>query len=245
MWSIIISFILGYTFCKWLPDLKHRAFAALMAHFSKTVDPVFAKFKKEVFDDLLKEKPKRPSASTLRILEVGVGTGTNFKFYPDGCHLVVVDPNPHFERYYNTNKVKFPNIRSEEFIVTTGETMDMVPDASVDVVVMTLVMCSVKDTKKVLQQVLRVLAPGGKLYFLEHVREWDTENHGMKQRFQDLFTYLGIWPFLFDGCELNRETFKAIESAGFSQVDGKRVRFPEKHPIFQIIDSQMLGTATK
>ncbi|XP_047741457.1 thiol S-methyltransferase METTL7B [Hyalella azteca] len=206
MWSLFISFCLGFIFCKALPSLRHRAFARFMSYFYSTVDPSFVAFKKKIFGDIVKEKPRRPGSSELRILEVGVGTGTNFQFYPDGCHLVVVDPNPYFESYYNANKAKFPNIKTQEFIVAKGEDMTMVEDNSVDVVVVSLVLCSVGDCKKFLQQVLRVLVPGGKLYFMEHIREWDSDKHSMKQRFQDCLTWLQVWPALFDGCELNRET---------------------------------------
>lgn len=48
-------------------------------------------------------------------------SGTNFKFYPQGCHLVVVDPNPHFKSYYNKKRDQFPQIKSEEIIVSKGK----------------------------------------------------------------------------------------------------------------------------
>ncbi|XP_018013645.1 putative methyltransferase-like protein 7A [Hyalella azteca] len=245
MWSLIASFCLGFIFCKVLPNLRHRAFAAVMAQLSKSVDPTAEAFKKKAFDGLLKEQPRRPGATALRILEVGVGTGTNFKFYPEGSHLVVVDPNPYFESYYNANRAKFPNIKSEEFIVAKGEDMEMVEDNSVDVVVVSLVLCSVGDCKKFLQQVLRVLVPGGKLYFLEHVREWDSEKHPTKQRFQDWLTWLQVWPALFDGCELNRETLQLVKSAGFSEVDGQKMYAPIDNFIFQLVNPTIFGTATK
>lgn len=48
-------------------------------------------------------------------------SGTNFPYYPDGSHLIVVDPNPYFVDYYNDNKKNFPNIKSENIIVSTGK----------------------------------------------------------------------------------------------------------------------------
>lgn len=47
--------------------------------------------------------------------------GVNFAHYPNGSHLVVVDPNPNFKKYYEDNKKKFSDIQAEEIIVTTGE----------------------------------------------------------------------------------------------------------------------------
>jgi hypothetical protein len=52
-----------------------RAFARFMSYFYSTVDPSFVAFKKKIFGDIVKEKPRRPGSSELRILEVGVGTG--------------------------------------------------------------------------------------------------------------------------------------------------------------------------
>merc|ERR1711915_1048035 len=115
-------------------------------------------FKEEALKDLRTLKtliPELQDTGSCRILEVGVGTGTNFQFYPDGTELTVVDPNPHFKSYYNNNREKFPNIKSEEIIIGYGENMDLIPDDSVDAVVITLVLCSVQDTAKVLQHVRR------------------------------------------------------------------------------------------
>lgn len=47
-------------------------------------------------------------------------TGVNFAHFPSGSHLVVVDPNPHFQAYFDANKSKFTGIRPEKFIITTG-----------------------------------------------------------------------------------------------------------------------------
>lgn len=219
-----------------------------MHYFNATADPSFVAFKKKAFADIVKVKSKLPEMQKLgsvKILELGVGTGTNFQFYPQECHLVVVDPNPHFAKYYNENRSKFPQIKSEEIIVSTGEEMNMVADESVDVVVISLVLCSVGDTKQILKQVLRVLVPGGKFFFIEHIREWDSEKHRGRQICQDLLTMTWVWPTLFDGCELNRETLKHIEAAGFSDVKAQKLYAPIDHPLFKIVNSQLLGYATK
>jgi len=204
-------------------------------------------FKEYALRDVKNIKSKIPEhmdANTIKLLEIGVGTGTNFQWYPDGCHLTVVDPNPHFKSYYDKNRSKFPNIKSEEIIVGFGEEMDMVPDCSMDAVVITLVLCSVNDVKKVLEQAKRVLVPGGKLVFMEHVRDWDNSKT-LKQLTQDLLTITGIWPMCCDGCNLNRQTGNDINEAGFSEVQMEKKYAPINHPIFQIVNSMIVGSATK
>lgn len=94
---------------------------------------------------------------TLRLLEIGCGSGANFKFYPYGCTVVCTDPNPHFEKYLRMSMDANKHLTYEAFTVVSGEDMEGVEDGSVDVVVCTLVLCSVSDVQRVLQGVRRVL----------------------------------------------------------------------------------------
>jgi len=247
MIGYVVAFALGFLFCKILPDLQHRTFAWFMNKFEEILDPAMGEFKAEVLKevrDLKTRIPELQGTGSCKILEVGVGSGTNFQFYPDGCHLTVVDPNPHFHSYYNTNRQKFPNIKSEEIIVGFGENMDMIADNSMDCVVITLVLCSVKDVAKVLEQVKRVLVPCGKFYFMEHVKDWDESNK--KRRFlQEILTRTGLYPALQDGCLLNRETQNEIKSAGFSMLKLEKKYAPNDHPIFWLEAPMVVGCATK
>ncbi|KAG7175849.1 Methyltransferase-like protein 7A-like 1 [Homarus americanus] len=219
-----------------------------MSRLTKEKDAKLEEVKKDLFASLgaiVSHDPQLRKNKAIKILEVGVGTGVNFSHYPNGSHLTVVDPNPHFVKYYNDNRKKFPNIHSQDIIVTTGEEMDQVESNSVDVVVMTLVLCSVGHTDKILQQILRVLVPGGKFYFLEHIREFDSEKYGIRQKLQDFLTETGIWPLLFDGCCLNRDMLSAINEAGFSSVIGERFYAPISNFFFKIIQPQLKGVAEK
>lgn len=96
---------------------------------------------------------------TLRLLEIGCGSGANFMFYPDGCTVVCTDPNPHFQKYLQTSMDANTHLTYDEFIIVSGEDMKGVKDESVDVVVCTLVLCSVRNVPRVLQEVRRVLKP--------------------------------------------------------------------------------------
>ncbi|XP_068248932.1 thiol S-methyltransferase TMT1A-like isoform X1 [Palaemon carinicauda] len=245
---ILITFVVLLILRDSMGDLRRRWFAAFANWFNKDVDVKMQELKKDVFAGLSScesHDPELRKSGGLKILEIGVGTGTNFEFYPEGTKLTVVDPNPHFKQYYNENRKKFPNIQSEEIIVSTGEEMYMVPSNSVDVVVVTLVFCSVTNAQKVLKQILRVLVPGGKFYFFEHIAEFDTARHSLRKRIQSLLTNCGLWPFLFDNCHLTRDFLDELRASGFSTLKAERFHNHITHPIFQLIQPCLKGVAEK
>jgi len=237
-----VTFLLGFIFHAYLPDLRHRYFAWFIDRFTRQSSPAMKAFKEEALKGVREVAGREGGAP--RILEIGVGTGANFQFFPSDCHLTVIDPNPHFKSYYDENRAKFSNIKSEEIIVGFGEDMDMVADGSVDAVVVTLVLCSVRDVEKVVSQVKRVLASGGKFFFVEHVRDWDVKS-GTRRFFQDLLTVTGVWPFFLDGCMLNRESHLQIERAGFTTVDYDKKYAPMDSFIFQLVSPMVTGVAVK
>lgn len=245
---IILLFAVLWLLKTKLKDLRQRWFAFFLHQVTKKPSAKLEEVKKDIFASLgsiVSHDPELRKNKAIKILEIGVGTGLNFSHYPDGSDLVAVDPNPHFSKYYNDNRKKFPNIHSCEVINSTGEEMDMIPDNSVDAVVMTLVMCSAGDNKKMLQQILRVLVPGGKFYFMEHIREFDPEKHGLKQKLQDVLSVTGIWPFLFDGCYLNRDMLSLIEGTGFSKVTAERFYAPVPYAFLKVIEPHLKGVAEK
>jgi ubiquinone/menaquinone biosynthesis C-methylase UbiE len=102
----------------------------------------------------------------------------------------------------------------------TAEQLGM-PSASVDAVVSTLVLCSVPSVAAVLKEILRVLKPGGRFVFIEHV----AAPRGTMLRFGQQFVRpLSIC--FADGCHPDRETGEAIEAAGFGEVKLERFRAP-------------------
>ncbi|MCQ6512695.1 class I SAM-dependent methyltransferase, partial [Vibrio parahaemolyticus] len=112
--------------------------------------------KRELFSNL--QEFAGPSGK-LTLLEVGCGTGANFKFYPPGCRVTCIDPNPNFEKFLTKSMAENRHLQYERFIVAYGENMKQLADSSMDVVVCTLVLCSVQSPRKVLQEVQRVLRP--------------------------------------------------------------------------------------
>lgn len=238
----------GLLMWKFGPNFRHRIFAWISCKFADMKTQEYEDFKSTAFASLKEmssHDPKLKEEKTLRILEIGAGVGANFGMYPDNTRLIVADPNPYFEKYFRDNVAKFPNIKTSTIIVAKGEDIDMVQSNSVDVVVTTLVLCSVSDVAKVVSQVKRVLVPGGKYIFVEHVKEWDKKNHGTRRFLQSLLTNLGMWPFLFDGCHLNRNPLSAIEAVGFSNVSVDEQYAPMPAWFMSVAAPHLKGVATK
>ncbi|XP_037094276.1 methyltransferase-like protein 7A, partial [Pollicipes pollicipes] len=132
--------------------------------------------KKEVFaslEELKSADPELQKKNALNILEVGVGSGTNLEYYPADSRLLCVDPNKEFEIYFRREcKRKAAHLDPDiRFVTERGECMPSVADNSVDVVVTTLVLCCVRHVDQMIREIHRVLVPGGKYYFVEHVRD--------------------------------------------------------------------------
>ncbi|XP_016322537.1 methyltransferase-like protein 7A [Sinocyclocheilus anshuiensis] len=149
-----------------LASFYKRFFPRFVYNFTLAYNEMMKEKKRELFRNLDKFFPPKVS---LRILELGCGSGANFEHYPTGCRITCIDPNPHFQKYLEKSTVKNDHLVYDSFIVASGENLKAVEDNSMDVVVCTLVLCSVQDTQKVLQEAKRVLRPGGALFFLEHV----------------------------------------------------------------------------
>jgi len=140
-----------------------------------------------------------------RVLEIGGGTGANLQFYDGVDSLVVTEPEPAMLRRLRARARECAP--QAEVVQAPAEELPFA-DASFDTVVTTLVLCGV-DQARSLAEVRRVLRPGGRLLFIEHVRSDDPA----LARVQDRINWLNR--FLV-GCECNRRTLAAIEGAGFT-----------------------------
>jgi ubiquinone/menaquinone biosynthesis C-methylase UbiE len=152
-----------------------------------------------------------------RVLEIGAGTGVNFPHYGESVEsLVVTDPEPPMlRRLRESAREQAPRA---EVVEAPAEDLPF-EDASFDTVVSTLVLCGV-DQERSLREIRRVLRPGGRLLFIEHVRSDDPA----VARLQDRINWFNR--FLV-GCECNRQTLSAIEAAGFTVARVERTTMPE------------------
>ncbi|XP_069509534.1 thiol S-methyltransferase TMT1A-like isoform X2 [Ambystoma mexicanum] len=190
--------------------------------------------KKDLFNNM--SDFAKPSGE-LSVLEVGCGTGANFQFYPRGCKVICVDPNPNFQQYISKSIAENEHVHFERFLVAPGEDMPQVASGSVDVVVCTIVLCSVQSVEAFLKECIRVLRPGGAFYFLEHVRDAEHSWLYFVQRILQ-----PSWIHIGDGCQLTRETWKYLENAAFSEVKMRHIQAPLK---WSPVRPHIIGFAVK
>jgi ubiquinone/menaquinone biosynthesis C-methylase UbiE len=159
-----------------------------------------------------------------RVLELGAGTGLNLELYPrEGLDsLVLTEPDPHMVKQLR-KRVK--EVCPGADLVESGAEDLPFADDSFDTVVVTLVLCTVPDQPAALKEIARVLAPGGQLLFLEHVRSPEPGLAKWQDRLEK------PWRFLGDGCHCNRDTVSAISAAGFQLGDVEHPEFPKGVPI--------------
>jgi ubiquinone/menaquinone biosynthesis C-methylase UbiE len=118
--------------------------------------------KREHFDSMkshVSADPELKNKGVIRILEIGAASGYNFEFYPAGSELTVVEVNPFFEQQFFEKQKEHPHIVMKRFVVGFAEDMKEVEDNSIDIVVSTMVLCSVRSIQKTLNEIQRVLAP--------------------------------------------------------------------------------------
>jgi SAM-dependent methyltransferase len=137
-----------------------------------------------------------------RVLEIGAGTGLNVEHYPPGSDVTYTEPDPHMAKRLRARGVD---------VVEAGAEALPFADDSFDTVVSTLVFCTVPDVAASLREVRRVLAPGGRLLFLEHVR---AEPGSKLERWQDRLH--GPWHALAGGCNCNRDFLASLAAGSFS-----------------------------
>jgi len=111
-------------------------------------------------DELAKAAAASDRRRRLVILDLGCGPGTNFEFYPAGSDVICVDPNGYCEPLVYDNVGRCPDVRVSRFHVGGAENLrELVEADSVDAVVVTLVLCTVDDVVRSLQEIVRVLKP--------------------------------------------------------------------------------------
>jgi len=152
-----------------------------------------------------------------RVIEVGAGNGRNFAHYPGSVtEVLAVEP----EARLRESALRAAEEASVPIRVVAG-VADRLPaeDASIDAGIASLVLCTVRDQDAALAELRRVIRPGGELRFYEHV----VSRRPGAARIERALDAT-IYPHLSGGCHLARDTFAAIERAGF-QVRSSR-RFP-------------------
>jgi len=152
-----------------------------------------------------------------RVLDIGAGNGVMIPYVAaagDDLEYHAIEPDPHMRR----RAAREARGTSPE-VHLRGDHAESLPyaDDSFDVVLSSLVFCTIADPETALEEVARVLRPGGELRFLEHVR-----NDGWRARAQDALTPL--WERAAGGCQLNRETVERfVGHDAFDVLEMERV----------------------
>jgi ubiquinone/menaquinone biosynthesis C-methylase UbiE len=186
-----------------------RAFAAVY-------DPVLAGVERAGLGEVRVELLAAARGNTL---EIGAGTGANLAHVPPTVSaLTLVEPSEGMRARLIRRVAAHPHLPPT--VVTSGDAATLpVPDASVDTVVATLVLCSVGDLGGTLREIRRVLAPDGQLLLLEHVA-----GHGRTRRIQGIID--PVWRVIAQGCRLVRDTRAELEHAGLDTSEVSDWRLP-------------------
>lgn len=169
-----------------------------------------------------------------RVLELGAGTGVNVQLYPSEgiSELVLTEPEEPMSKQIAEKAV---GVTPAPQVVTAGAESLPFPDASFDTVVATLVFCTVGDLDASIREARRVLKPGGKLLFLEHVR---AEDNPKRAAWQDRLHK--PWKAFGHGCNCNRPTLSRIQAAEF---DIERVEHDKLRKVPPIVRPMIVGAA--
>jgi ubiquinone/menaquinone biosynthesis C-methylase UbiE len=145
------------------------------------------------------------------VLEIGAGTGINFRHLSPGTHVVAVEPNVHMHAALRAAGVR--HHVTLEVHAAVAESLPF-PDARFEAVISSLVLCSVADPARALAEVRRVLRPGGRFWCVEHVAAPAGSALARVQRLVER-----PWRWVFEGCETQRDTARLLREAGFASVE--------------------------
>jgi ubiquinone/menaquinone biosynthesis C-methylase UbiE len=155
------------------------------------------------------------------VLEIGAGTGANLELYgPAVKSLTLTEPYEPMLKRLQQKAAK----GSRQVTILRAPAEDLpFDDDSFDTVVSTLVLCGVDDQPRALREMRRVLRPGGRLIFLEHVRSEDPK----AAKWQDRMNFVNR---LVVGCDCNRATLGTIEGSGYSVTKLEHGELPKAPP---------------
>jgi ubiquinone/menaquinone biosynthesis C-methylase UbiE len=202
--------------------IRRRLFAALYDRVSKGSEEA----------GLREQRRQLLADAAGATLEIGAGTGLNLEHYPDAVtRLVLAEPDDHMRRRLAR---RVSEVRPSAEIVAAGVEGLPFPDGSFDTVVVTFVLCSVPQQGAALAEVTRVLKPGGRLLFLEHVRAEDKKLAKWQDRVTPLYNVVG--------CNPNRDTLAAIEASALTVETVKHGEVPKAPKVERPL---IVGTARR
>jgi ubiquinone/menaquinone biosynthesis C-methylase UbiE len=180
--------------------LRKQIFACMLLKTDQVNHLIYGMYKSQLFGNL-----------NGLVVEIGPGSGINFRYLPNGLNWVGIEPNEAF------HKVLLAQAGDKEInakLYAGDASLIPLPDNTADFILCTLVLCSVADPSGVMGEMKRVLKPGGKLIFIEHVA---APKQTLLRSIQNLINPLNR--FMADGCNCNRETWTFFENGKFARVE--------------------------
>jgi ubiquinone/menaquinone biosynthesis C-methylase UbiE len=171
----------------------------------------------------MRQREKVVPLAVGRVLEIGIGSGLNIPFYDAQRveHLWGLDPSSEMWSIAQENAAE--HHLDAEFIQSGAESIPL-ENNSADTVLMTFTMCTIPDIHRALDEVRRVLKPGGKLIFCEHGTAPDENIRRWQNRLNP------VWKKLAGGCNLNRSIPVILEQSGFKSADMRTMYLPGWKP---------------
>ena len=171
----------------------------------------------------MKQREKVVPLATGRVLEIGIGSGLNIPYYTAHKieHLWGLDPSTEMWSIAQKNAAK--HHLDVEFIQSGAESIPL-DNNSADTVMMTYTMCTIPEVRSALDEIRRVLKPGGQLIFCEHGLAPDKD----VQRWQNRIN--PAWKMMGGGCNLNRPIAQLLEQSGFKSSDMQTMYIPGWKP---------------
>ncbi|HKP90408.1 MAG TPA: class I SAM-dependent methyltransferase [Thermoleophilaceae bacterium] len=198
--------------------------------FAAGYDTFQSRMEESFFGDIRREMLAGASGS---VVEIGAGTGVNLQHYPRSVErLVCTEPEEPMAKQLRRKAAD--SDLSVEIVEAPAEALPF-EDDSFDTAVATLVLCTVTDPVRALSEIDRVLRPGGRFIFVEHVR---SEDPGLA-RWQDRLHPL--WVRFGHGCNCNRPTLQTIEASPLDVQSHRDGRIPKAPPIVRPL---VTGVAT-
>lgn len=166
------------------------------------------------------------------VVEIGPGGGMNLGFFQPDVRWIGIEPNP----FFHPHLYDVANRLGRKIDVRAGSAERLpIADGYADAVVSSLVLCSVRDLDRSLKEIRRVLRPGGRFVFVEHVAAPSGTRLRLAQRI-----LWPLWSAVGDGCHPGRDTADALQGAGFARLELQRFHVP-----IPVIGPHIAGTAWK